>query len=48
MNQIDKSIMTIKLWVDLINYEMNALYVTKNSISTDIFFFEKLKGSNYE
>ena len=40
MNQIDKSIMTIKLWVDLINYEMNALYVTKNSISTDIFFLK--------
>ena len=41
-----KSVVAINLLVDLINDELNALYVTKNSAPRNVFF-EKLRGSNY-
>ena len=41
-----KSVVAINLLVDLINDELNALYVTKNSAPRNVFF-EKLRGTNY-
>ena len=41
-----KSVVAINLLVDLINDELNALYVTKNSAPRNVFF-ERLRGSNF-
>ena len=41
-----KSVVAINLLVDLLNDDLNALYVTKNSAPRNVFF-EKLRGSNY-
>ena len=41
-----KSVVAINLLVDLINDELNAIYVTKNSAPRNVFF-EKLRGNNY-
>ena len=41
-----KSVVAINLLVDLINDDLNALYVTKNSAPRNVFF-ERLKGGDY-
>ena len=40
-----KTVIAINLLVQIMNYEMNALYVTKNSAPRNVFF-EKLRGKN--
>ena len=40
-----KTVVAINLLVQIMNYEMNALYVTKNSAPRNVFF-EKLRGEN--
>ena len=40
-----KTVIAINLLVQIMNYEMNSLYVTKNSAPRNVFF-EKLKGKN--
>ena len=41
-----KSVVAINLLVDLINDELNALYVTKNSAPRNVFF-ERLRGGDF-
>lgn len=40
-----KTVIAINLLVQIMNYEMNSLYVTKNSAPRNVFF-EKLRGKN--